>query len=206
MCIPTEGIQTGERWERALCENFTRCEAAVFFVSRNWLDSDLCRTEYEFARKLNKRIFVVLIDKLSIDDLPLYVKDAHQTVSLASGEDNQVLRVTRPGMQEEREITFSSCGLAQLKTELTQARLDPSYFSWPPESEPGRAPYRGLEPLQAVDAGIFFGRNEALIEAMDALRGLAEDAGPRLFVILGASGAGKSSFLSCRAMAPSRAR
>ena len=117
-------------------------------------------------------------------------------MSLASGEDNQVLRVTRPGMQEERGITFSCCGLAQLKTELAQARLDPSYFSWPPESEPGRAPYRGLEPLQAVDAGVFFGRNEALIEAMDALRGLAGDAGPRLFVILGASGAGKSSFLS----------
>ena len=49
--------------------------------------------------------------------------------------------------------------------------------------------------MQAVDAGIFFGRNEALIEALDALRGLAEAAGPRLFVILGASGAGKSSFL-----------
>ncbi|MGZ9213585.1 MAG: nSTAND1 domain-containing NTPase [Candidatus Binatia bacterium] len=194
--IPTEGIQTAERWERTLCEIFTRCEAAVFLVSRNWLDCDLCRTEYELARKLNKRIFVVLIDKLSIGDLPPYVKDAHQTVSLASGEDNQVLRVTLPGMQEEREITLSCCGLVQLKTELAQARVDPSYFSWPPESEPDRAPYRGLEPLQAVDAGVFFGRNEALIEAMDALRGLAGNAGPRLFVILGASGAGKSSFLT----------
>jgi tetratricopeptide (TPR) repeat protein len=190
-----EGIQTGERWRRALCKDLTRCEAAVFLVSRDWLDSDLCRTEYQLARKLNKRIFIVLIDDLSIDDLPLYVKDAHQPVSLASGEDRHVLRVSRPGTQEEREITFSSCGLAQLKTELTQARLDPSYFSWPPESEPDRAPYRGFEPLQEVDAGVFFGRNEALIEAMDALRGLAEDAGPRLLVILGASGAGKSSFL-----------
>ena len=144
---PTIGIQTGERWERALCDNLTRCEAAIFFVSRNWLASDLCRTEYEIARKLNKHIFVVLIEKLLIDELPFCVKDAHQTVSLASGEDIQVLRVTRPGMQEERGITFSSCGLAQFKTELSRTRLDPSYFSWPPENEPGRAPYRGLRAL-----------------------------------------------------------
>jgi hypothetical protein len=34
-----------------------------------------------------------------------------------------------------------------------------------------------------------------IVEALDALRGLKDAAAPRLFVILGASGAGKSSFL-----------
>jgi len=33
------------------------------------------------------------------------------------------------------------------------------------------------------------------VEALDRLRGLRETAPPRLLVILGASGAGKSSFL-----------
>src|SRR6202035_295184 len=62
-------------------------------------------------------------------------------------------------------------------------------------NEPKRAPYRGLEPLESVDAGIFFGREGAIVEALDRLRGLREAAAPRLLVILGASGAGKSSFL-----------
>lgn len=53
----------------------------------------------------------------------------------------------------------------------------------------------GLRPLEADDAGIFFGRDAAIVEALDTLRGLRDAAAPRLLVILGASGAGKSSFL-----------
>ena len=71
----------------------------------------------------------------------------------------------------------------------------PSYFSWPPENDLKRAPYRGLRPLEAEDAGIFFGRDGPIIEALDELRGLRETTPPRLLVVLGASGAGKSSFL-----------
>jgi hypothetical protein len=49
--------------------------------------------------------------------------------------------------------------------------------------------------MESVDAGIFFGRDASLIEALDTLRGMRETAAPRMLVILGASGAGKSSFL-----------
>ena len=52
-----------------------------------------------------------------------------------------------------------------------------------------------MRPLEAEDAGIFFGREAPTIEALDRLRGLTEAAPPRFLVILGASGAGKSSFL-----------
>ena len=61
--------------------------------------------------------------------------------------------------------------------------------------DPNRPPYRGLRPLEADDAGIFFGRDAPIVEALDTLRGLRDGAPPRLLVILGASGAGKSSFL-----------
>jgi hypothetical protein len=73
--------------------------------------------------------------------------------------------------------------------------LAASWFPWPPELDPQRSPYRGLKPLEADDAGIFFGREAPTIEAIDRLRGMTEAAAPRLLVILGASGAGKSSFL-----------
>src|SRR6185312_14738646 len=55
--------------------------------------------------------------------------------------------------------------------------------------------YRGLRSLEAEDAGIFFGRDAPVVQALDKLRGLREAAPPRISVILGASGAGKSSFM-----------
>ena len=49
--------------------------------------------------------------------------------------------------------------------------------------------------MDAEDAGIFFGRDAPIVEALDLLRGMRQAAPPRLLAILGASGAGKSSFL-----------
>jgi hypothetical protein len=192
---PAQGIHPGERWERALTERAARCEAVLFLVSHNWINSGWCRNEYELARKLNKRIFVVLIEDLSIGELPSFLKETYQAVSLARGEDHDLRRIVRPGTHEERHVTFSREGLARLKEGLTQAGLDPCFFQWPPENDPNRAPYRGLEPMEDLDAGVFFGRDAPVIQGLDALRGLREAAAARLFVILGASGAGKSSFL-----------
>jgi WD40 repeat protein len=68
-------------------------------------------------------------------------------------------------------------------------------FVWPPSREPNRAPYRGWLPFDPVDAGVFFGRDAAILRAMDALRGMRDAGVKSLFVILGPSGSGKSSFL-----------
>jgi formylglycine-generating enzyme required for sulfatase activity len=76
-----------------------------------------------------------------------------------------------------------------------QSGIDAGHFNWPPANDPNRPPYRGLKPLEADDAGIFFGRDAAVVGALDSLRGSRDAAPPRLLVILGASGAGKSSFL-----------
>lgn len=192
---PVKGIHPGERWERALYTQAADCGAVLFLVSRNWLDSEWCRREFELARKLNKRCFVVLIDTIAIDDLPTFLKETHQTVSLAAGEDHIVFRPTLPITHQEGYVTFSREGLTRLKIGLEHAGLDPRFFAWPPAGDPERAPYRGLEAMDAVDAGIFFGRDGPITEALDELRGLREAAAPRIFVILGASGAGKSSFL-----------
>ena len=90
---------------------------------------------------------------------------------------------------------ISQSGLSRLKRGLEKAGLDPTFFAWPPEAELDRAPYRGLKALEAEDAGIFFGRDAPIVEAIDRLRGIRAGAAPRLMAILGASGAGKSSFL-----------
>ena len=191
---PRRGIAAGERWERALNEAATRCEAVLFLVSKAWLASGWCLREFHLAHHLNKRLFGVLIEDLAIENLPLELTGTWQIVRLASGHDHVMLRAVLPVTQEDAHVTFSAEGLHRLKHGLEEAGLDPKYFAWPPEDDPNRPPYRGLRPLEAEDAGIFFGRDAPIVEVLDTLRDQSGTT-PRLFVILGASGAGKSSFL-----------
>ena len=192
---PDRGIAAGERWERKLHEAANRCEAVIFLVSANWLASSWCLREYTVARMLNKKLFAVVIDPgKSIADLPEY-KGTWQAVDVTGGQDGLVLKTQLPGSHDEKHVVYSQDGLRRLKRGLEEAGLDPKFFAWPPEGERDRAPYRGLKPMEAVDAGIFFGRDAPIVEAIDRLRGLRSAAPPRILVILGASGAGKSSFL-----------
>ena len=203
---PERGIAAGERWERALNEAASRCEAVLFLVSRDWLASRWCLKEFNLARKLNKRLFGVLIEAIPVAELPDDLTGTWQVVDLAAGQDHVMLRVILPRTHEEAHVTFSKEGLTRLRNGLAKAGLDPSFFAWPPERDPDRPPYRGLKPLEAEDAGIFFGRDAPIVEALDTLRGLREGAAPRLLVILGASGAGKSSFLRAGLLAAARPR
>jgi WD40 repeat protein len=192
---PNRGIAPGEKWERALNRAASRCEAVLFLVSRAWLASGWCVREFNLAHKLNKRMFGVLIDDIPIDDLPVNLTSTWQLVQLCSGRDHVMLSAIMPVTGEERHLTYSAAGLAGLKIGLQRAGLDARFFAWPPETDLGRPPYRGLKPLEAEDAGIFLGRDAAIVEVLDHLRGLREGVPPRFHVILGASGAGKSSFL-----------
>ena len=172
---PNRGIAAGERWERALNEAANRCEAVLFLVSKAWLSSGWCLKEFNLAHRLNKRLFGVLIEDLPVGELPEDLAGTWQIVRLAVGRDHVMLPVVLPVTHEEVHVTFSAEGLQRLKHGLGQAGLDPKYFAWPPASDPNRPPYRGLRPLEAEDAGIFFGRDAAIIEALDRLRGLRAD-------------------------------
>jgi len=193
---PERGIAAGERWERALHTAANRCEAVIFIVSGNWLASGWCLKEYALARGLNKKLLAALIDPAkTIKTLPEELTGVWQIVDVVHGQDLRLFPTQSPGSYEERHIGYSQSGLLRLKRGLEKAGLDPRFFAWPPEAELDRAPYRGLKALEAEDAGIFFGRDAPIVEAIDRLRGIRAGAPPRLMAILGASGAGKSSFL-----------
>ena len=192
---PERGIVAGERWERALHDAANRCDAVLFLVSSNWLGSEWCLREFDLAHRLNKRIFGVLVEDLDIEGLPDKLTATWQLVNLAGGTDHEVFRAVHPDSGEERHVNFSTTGLKRLRTGLMRAGLDPRFFEWPPADDPDRPPYRGMRALEAEDAGIFFGREAPIIELLAELRGLRDDPPPRLLVILGASGAGKSSFV-----------
>jgi formylglycine-generating enzyme required for sulfatase activity len=192
---PDRGIAAGQRWERKLNEAANRCEAVLFLVSRAWLGSVWCRKELNLAHRLNKRLYGVLIEDLQTSELPKDLTGEWQVVRLASGRDHVMLHGVLPVTHVPVTVTFSAEGLRRLKHGLELAGLDPKYFAWPPADDPNRPPYRGLRSLEKEDAGIFFGRDAPVVQALDKLRGLRESAPPRMLVILGASGAGKSSFM-----------
>lgn len=85
-----------------------------------------------------------------------------------------MFRVSMPFTGEGAHVTFSAEALARLRTGLQRSGLDLRFFPWPPESDPERPLYRGLRPLEADDAGIFFGRDAQIVEALDTLRGLRD--------------------------------
>ena len=74
-------------------------------------------------------------------------------------------------------------------------RIAAENFVWPPPSQPDRAAYRGWEPFEELDAGVFFGRDAQIVRALDMLRAMRTTGVDSLFVVLGPSGSGKSSFL-----------
>ncbi len=59
----------------------------------------------------------------------------------------------------------------------------------------GEPPYVGLRPYQPAEAPVFFGRSDDLEHAMHRFAQVTRGDGPRLLVIVGASGSGKSSLI-----------
>lgn len=170
-----DGIAAGQKWQHELRIAGDRCSAVVAVISRHWLSSDYCRVETQTAAALGKAIFGLLIDDVQVTELPNWL-----------GGTYQLLR--KPDLQV-------------LAAGLRRANLHPTQFAWPPPDEPHRSPYRGLRSLDEADAGIFFGRDHAITNALEAIRGICESGSAHALAILGASGSGKSSFLKAGLLA-----
>ncbi|HEY5048551.1 MAG TPA: TIR domain-containing protein, partial [Rhizomicrobium sp.] len=173
---PAQGLAPGHRWQQELKLAGERCSGVLVLVSPNWLASRWCQTEFLVADQLGKIILPVLVAPTPFDDLPLELKGKYQAADIST-----------PEIEAE--------GFERLAIGLKRSGLDPKSFRWPPPDEPDRPIYRGLQSLDEQDAAIFFGRDALITKGMDALRRMRDGAGERVLVILGASGAGKSSFL-----------
>lgn len=194
---PDRGIAAGQRWEKALEDAATRCEAVLFLVSEEWLASKWCHDEYQLANKYDKKIFALLIDEIALDRLPGGLSAQWQVVHL-KGEPAERFLTVHPTTQHQSPIHIAAAGLASLKRGLEKAGNGAETFELqkdPSDPSGWRAPYRELEALEPEDACVFFGRSADIMLGMDTLRRLVTRKPPRLLVILGASGAGKSSYL-----------
>lgn len=189
------GLSPGERWQEALKAAADRCQVVVFVISPAWRDSKWCLAEFLLAKQLGKTSFGVLVESTPIETLPSEMTSEWQLCDLVAGAERECFRVSLDPVVPETEVSFAKTGLERLRLGLQKAGLDPSTFLWPPPGDPERAPYRGLRALDEADAAVFFGRDADVVRGLDELRGMRQRGVKRMLVILGASGAGKSSFL-----------
>ena len=192
---PSRGLLPGERWQEALKAAADRCQVVLFLISPAWQASRWCQAEFLLAKQLGKTIFGVLIEPTPLNQLQPEMVAEWQLCDLTSGLARRDFHVSQEPVVPEMVVSLSEDGLLRLRMGLLRAGLDPSSFPWPPKDDRYRAPYRGLRTMELEDAAIFFGREAATVRGLDAIRGVCERGIESVFLILGASGAGKSSFL-----------
>ncbi|MGA5463845.1 eIF2A-related protein [Mycobacterium sp. NPDC050041] len=183
---PEVGLRPGERWKDRLQQASARCEAVVCLLSANWEASHECKTEYRVAENLNKQILCARIEPSVGDDLT----SEWQRCDLFGESD-----MTSIDVGSGPPVLFATNGLYRLRDAIRGTGISANSFVWPPPDDVNRAPYRGWEPFEQVDAAVFFGRDAPIVRGLDELRGMRLAETKSLFVILGPSGAGKSSFL-----------
>jgi len=189
---PQSGLRVGEQWKGQLFRSNSRCESIICLLSAHWLASAECKTEYRTAEGLGKKILIARLEDLADTDITaewqrcdLFAEGAQTEIEVPGGPP----------------VRFSTAALSQLRRAIEGSGVGPLNFVWPPSEDPGRAPYRGWVPFEDIDAGVFFGRDAAIARGLDELRAtrfglLAQLSGLKsLFVVLGPSGSGKSSFL-----------
>lgn len=174
---PGTGIHIGQRWLDALNQAASRCEGVVCLLSTDWESSKWCRWEASYALQLGKRIFVALLqpgvgtdeELLKWQQCKLFGDGPKTSIDIGDGAP----------------VLFETDGLYRLREGIRRSGIGSDSFEWPID-DPQRAPYRGWQPFEPVDAGIFCGRDAQILRAMDALRGVRQTKTKQWFVILGA--------------------
>ena len=185
---PHTGIRPGTRWKQALQQANSRCEAVICLLSAHWEASPECQTEFRYAETLNKAILVARLEPLPDTN----ITSEWQRCDLFPG-DGPTTQVEIDNGGEP--VVLATDGLGRLRNGLRALGIGADYFPWPPPGDPERAPYRGWAPLEEADAAVFFGRDAQILRGLDVLRGMRTSGVESLFVVLGPSGTGKSSFL-----------
>jgi WD40 repeat protein len=181
---PATGIYIGQRWREALNHAAARCEGVVCLLSKDWEKSQWCRWEYTYALQLGKQIFCARLEP----DCGAELSEWQQSDLFGDGPMEAI------DIGDGAPVLFSERGLKLLVEGIRRSGIGADAFEWPID-DPDRAPYRGWQPFEPVDAGIFCGRDAQIVRAMDAMRNTRKAKTEQWFVILGPSGSGKSSFL-----------
>ena len=159
------GIPAGATWQKVILNRLGAASALVVLWSRNADRSKWVFAEVAIAQVLEKHVVI----PVRLDDTPL--PDVLSSL--------QALNV------DPTTPDFS-----RLINELEKRGIEPR-----PSIEGRKQPYPGLHPFGEADAGVFCGRNDELKNFLEILRNAVGQRNPRLLLMLGLSGSGKSSLL-----------
>ena len=157
-------------------------------MSKHWEASRECQTEFRYAENLGKTILCARLEP--VPDTNITSEWQRCDLFPDHGQTTEV-DVADAG----QPVVLDTEGLQRLLDALRALGIGAEHFPWPPPNDPDRAPYRGWAPLEESDAAVFFGRDVAILRGLDELRGMRKTGLKSLFVVLGPSGSGKSSFL-----------
>ena len=165
---PEAGIKAGSDWERDLYRNLKLAAAVVVLCSPDSMASRWCFAEITQAKALGKALFPVVIRPCEV---------------VGSLTDRQVIDMAGRGEEESFQRLFDG---------LRAAGLDPAdSFGW----DQRRPPFPGFLYFDQEDAGIYFGREGEIRQVVEKLTQMQRQGEPRLFVLVGSSGSGKSSLV-----------
>ena len=169
------GIPPGADWERTLYREIGASQALLIVQSANWNASKWCFAEFAQARALGKPIFQLV----GVEPPGSQTSDEYQAPITS---DLQQL-----DLRQDRQVALDALAL-----QLSELALeDRGGFAW----DSRRSPYPGLLCFEQEDAAIYFGRDAEIRELIERLQVLRTHGIGRLLVLLGCSGAGKSSLL-----------
>jgi formylglycine-generating enzyme required for sulfatase activity len=193
--IDHSSIVGGAKWADALRDASGACRAVLCLVTDNWLNSIECFAEFRAAGYMGKRVIPLFV----LRELPK-TEPASRLLSVYSHD--QGIDIT-PVITSEGKLNFARdeqraerlrAGLRAAGA-LMRVGLDPEAFSLDRATRP--TPFPGLQSFgdDDADAAVFYGRSREIAEVLEVLRGMRAISERRVLVVLGASGAGKSSLL-----------
>jgi formylglycine-generating enzyme required for sulfatase activity len=195
--IDHQDIAGGAKWPEALQASAGSCRVVICLVTPNWLISSDCFNEFLAAWYMGKRIIPLFL-------LPPSTKlneEAKTRLDRVRAQDQGIdlkLCLTARG---SLAIDADQNVAIRLKTGLRAAGansrvgLDPEAFAIDAKLRP--MPFPGLSSFgdDDADAALFYGRSREIAHVLEELRKVRAERDLRPLVILGASGAGKSSLL-----------
>jgi formylglycine-generating enzyme required for sulfatase activity len=191
--VEHSNIVGGEKWAQALRDAAGSCRVVICIVTENWLKSDDCFAEFRAAWYLGKRIIPLLAlhrECASRNERLAKVLAEDQGIDLMPCLKDGALDFSRDAeIGRKLELGLRAAGA------LTKVGLDPGAFSIDHNLRP--TPFPGLTSYgdDDADAALLYGRSREIAETLEELRQIRAVGDRRPYVVLGASGAGKSSLL-----------
>ena len=192
--IDHNNITGGEKWAQALRDASGACRVIICFATEDWLASDECFGEFKAAWYMGKRIIPLLALRPGSTSwrerlAKVLAEDQGFDVAPCINADGRLDLARNPQIERRLEAGLRAAGA------LADVGLDPEAFAIDRKLRP--TPFPGLASFsdEDADAALFYGRSGEIADVLEELRKMRAERDLRPFVILGASGAGKSSLL-----------